>query len=322
MKDLVSVVLPVYNAGSFISDALESVLSQDYDVLEVIVVDDGSTDNTAEVISKFGGVEYLYQPNKGAGAARNMAIRASKGDYIAFIDADDLWERSKTRLQVEYLASSGLAWCYTDVYYLTYPDNRKQGKASDHYEMRNGNVWLPFILGKFPIHTPATMIRRDVFDIVGYYDETLTTAEHIDLWSRVALKYPVGYLNMPLTYVRTRPDSLAGLTNPRVAGNNRRKMINNLVAFDPVTILPWRDKLLAHSYIREGKELIRWGEVHSARKCFAEALRLDSYAFDAVLLYWGSLVEFVPKYFCYLRYLLLHKRRGRMYQGWWSKKDV
>lgn len=105
MKDnpLVSVILPVYNGEKHLTEVLQSVFAQDYEPMEVIVVDDGSTDKSAEIARSFSGVRYLFQENSGPGAARNRGLEASSGEFVALIDQDDLWTRNKLRVQVGYM---------------------------------------------------------------------------------------------------------------------------------------------------------------------------------------------------------------------------
>jgi glycosyltransferase involved in cell wall biosynthesis len=108
---LVSVIIPVYNGELYLAEALDSVLAQDYRPIEVIVVDDGSTDNTAEVARKYSQVHYLHQTNQGPPAARNTGLSHCKGDLIAFLDADDLWVSGKLSMQVSFLEAHPEAGC-------------------------------------------------------------------------------------------------------------------------------------------------------------------------------------------------------------------
>ncbi|MFM6154726.1 MAG: glycosyltransferase family 2 protein, partial [Sphaerospermopsis kisseleviana] len=102
-KPLVSVIIPVYNGDRHLAQAIESVLNQTYQPFEVIVVDDGSTDNSANVACSYKEVHYLYQPNQGVAVARNTGISQARGEFIAFLDQDDLWTPDKLTVQVDYL---------------------------------------------------------------------------------------------------------------------------------------------------------------------------------------------------------------------------
>ena len=102
-KPLVSVIVPVYNGAQFIGEAIESVFVQNYDPLEIIIVDDGSTDETANIVKSYNNMHYIYQPNQGVAAARNSGIENSMGKLIAFLDADDCWAPNKLNIQVDCL---------------------------------------------------------------------------------------------------------------------------------------------------------------------------------------------------------------------------
>lgn len=103
---MVSVIMPVHNGAQFLREAIESALAQDYTPVEIIVVDDGSTDATPQILASFGSrIRHIRQTNSGAAAARNAALQASRGEYLAFLDADDLWLPQKLRVQIDYLGS-------------------------------------------------------------------------------------------------------------------------------------------------------------------------------------------------------------------------
>lgn len=167
-QPLVSVIIPTYNRASFLPDALASVLEQDYRAVEILVVDDGSTDGTAELVCSQPEIKYIHQPNQGVAAARNTGIRHSQGEFIAFLDSDDTWTRTKLSVQVGY--------------HLTHPE---VGYSVTH--LRNvlmpGCVrpaWLrPELLsGDHVGMATATMVaRRSVFDRVGLFDVSYRVGE-------------------------------------------------------------------------------------------------------------------------------------------------
>ena len=186
---LVSVIIPCYNHAHFLGDAIESVLAQSYPSFEIIVIDDGSPDNTAEVAARYPGVRYVRQANQGLSAARNTGIRESRGEYLVFLDADD-------RLLPDALRD-GLA-CFRD-----YPE---AAFVSGHhrYINRDGslrNEYPPSPIGDDPyvallkrnyIGMHATvMYARAVFDAVGRFDTTLKSCEDYDLYLRIARRFPV-----------------------------------------------------------------------------------------------------------------------------------
>lgn len=211
----VAVVIPCYNAEEWITKTLSTALSQEFDDYRVFLVNDGSTDSTMEKVAAFGDqVEVLEHPgglNRGLAATLNRGVVGSESKYIAFLDADDLWEPDKLRLQFELLEknpSYGLVYCngvaideedrvLYDLFSLDHKEERALGK----------------ILLDCYIRTPSTvMIRRDVFEELGLFDERLQCNDH-DMWIRCSEKYPFAYLPEKLARYRRRKNQLS--TNRR-----------------------------------------------------------------------------------------------------------
>jgi glycosyltransferase involved in cell wall biosynthesis len=197
MQPLVSVIVPLYNCEAFVREALESVRAQGVPELEIVAVDDGSTDGTVGVVASMG-VRVLRQRNLGPAAARNRAIRESRGRYLAFIDADDLWLPGKLAAQLDYLESPGS--CPIAFTQFTYWRPDGQGRYRPAQEVAREVAprldaapwtgWLyPEILLRTPIHIIAAMIRREVYDRVGGFDETLRGGSDYDFWIRAAAQF-------------------------------------------------------------------------------------------------------------------------------------
>jgi|SRR5579859_4781460 len=158
---LVDVIIPVFNGERYLATAIESVLAQDYQPLELVVVDDGSTDSTAAIIQQYSRVRWLRQPNQGHGVAKNTGLSATRGEFVAFLDADDVWRPEKARLQVAQLQQNpalGYVTCYCQL-------------------MRQpGTDWPPWINPVFyespqPSHLPSALLaRRSAFERVGPFD--------------------------------------------------------------------------------------------------------------------------------------------------------
>jgi glycosyltransferase involved in cell wall biosynthesis len=204
----VTVVIPVYNGGRTIRAALSSVFAQTYRDFEVIVVDDGSTDDTSESVSFSGGaVIYLSQANGGPGRARNTALARASGRFIAFLDADDIWFPRKLELQVAYFKEfpqAGLV--HTGTLFSAAPAvTRAEGfdgpAATGHAPPTN--QFAAIFHGDPDVNTLTVMIRREVIADVGPFDERRELhVEDWDLWLRIAARYPVGYLPSPLAVHR------------------------------------------------------------------------------------------------------------------------
>lgn len=193
----VSVVIPAYNAAATIGEALASVFAQTFDDYEVVVVDDGSTDETAAVVRALGGrVTLVRQENGGPGAARNAGIRASRGHLVAFLDADDRWLPHKLEAQVAYFR----LYPQTGLLHAAVAGRESEAGAGafEEHPRPPRHVFCDLFHTDYAIATLTVMARRDVLDAVGLFDERRTVhVEDWDLWLRVAARYPIGYLSQP-----------------------------------------------------------------------------------------------------------------------------
>lgn len=206
---VVSVVIPAFNAARFIRRTIDSVLAQTYQDYEVIVVDDGSSDNMAEVVRGYGAkVRYIYQKNAGDGPARNTGIKAAKGEWIAFLDHDDEWLPEKLRLQMALLdRNPGLRWCGTNRYQSDGKRRvvvgsvdliRKALGGNDYFE----NYFTAVVEGVCPVITSTMVIHRQVFDEVGTFNSCWLRGADLDMWWRITYHAPrIGYLPEPLVIV-------------------------------------------------------------------------------------------------------------------------
>lgn len=205
----VSVIIPTYGRANIVSQAIKSVLTQTYKDYEIIVVNDGSTDNTPEVIAQFGNeIRIIHQTNKGLSAARNTGIRASQGDYIAFLDDDDLWEPHKLETQIPILESlHKIGLIYSDMLFFSGQD-LLPGSYNKYYPTPSIQLlWNLFYVNYIPV--PTVVVRRECLDEVGLFDETLTACEDYDLWLRIIAKYPVHFVNDLLARYRLSENSMS-----------------------------------------------------------------------------------------------------------------
>jgi glycosyltransferase involved in cell wall biosynthesis len=199
----VSVIVPTYNCAAYVGQALKSVLAQDYTDLEVVVVDDGSTDATPEIVRSLPGpIEYVRQDHRGPGAARNLGITRARGELLAFLDADDLWLPHKLRLQIEALerdpACGVVCTDSTDID----ADGRllvasKFQEIGLDYSRANGWVFEYELLKPFILPSSA-VVRRRVADDLGGFDESLPLAQTTDFFVRASYRWPVRCLPDPL----------------------------------------------------------------------------------------------------------------------------
>jgi len=203
MNPKVSVVIPTYNSAQFIVETLESVFAQTYEDYEIIVVDDGSTDNTREVLKPYmSRIRYIYKENGGASSARNLGIKSAEGEYIAFLDSDDLWMPEKLEKQMEYFQTNpdcGLV--YSDC--IRIDSDGVYLPQSDVYSKVSGYIFLKLLEG-FVLPTSTVIAKVECFGIAGYFDENLERCEDYDLWLRIARFFTVGYTEGPLVKYRVR----------------------------------------------------------------------------------------------------------------------
>jgi glycosyltransferase involved in cell wall biosynthesis len=199
----ISVVIPTYNRSALAVEAVQSVLHQSRPPDEVIVVDDGSTDDTAEALSSFHDrIRYLLQEHAGVSSSRNAGIRLATGDWLAFLDSDDLWRPDKLERQCAELGRTpGTAICYTD------EEWRRHGQwlnQSKHHKKVSGWIYrhcLPLCL----ISPSSVLIHRRVFDEVGLFDESLPACEDYDFWLRATLHFQVLFIAERLIVKRAGP---------------------------------------------------------------------------------------------------------------------
>ncbi len=199
-KVQVSVIIPSYNRGWIIKEAIDSVLAQDYRDFELIVVDDGSTDNTSEILDSYkDDIKVFFQDNNGVSAARNRGIAASLGQFVAFLDSDDLWLPQKLSTQVAFFNNTPDALiCQTEELWIR---NGIRVNPKKRHKKPSGMIFEPS-LALCLVSPSAVMIRRSLFDRVGNFDETLPACEDYDLWLRITCRFPVHLIDTPLTVKR------------------------------------------------------------------------------------------------------------------------
>jgi glycosyltransferase involved in cell wall biosynthesis len=204
----VNVIIPTYNRAELLREAIESVLAQAYQDSELLVVDDGSTDRTRELVAVYGKrVTYIFQENRGVSSARNLGIRASTGELIAFLDSDDLWLPEKLEQQVTIMDQHPeLQLCHTEEIWIRRGLRVNPKKKHKKYSGYIFQYCLPLCV----ISPSSVLIRRTLFDKVGYFDEHLPACEDYDLWLRITKEYPVHFIEKPLLIKRGGyPDQLS-----------------------------------------------------------------------------------------------------------------
>ncbi|WP_020586551.1 glycosyltransferase family 2 protein [Desulfobacter curvatus] len=195
--NIVSVIIPTFNRAWTLKRAVDSALAQDYPHREIIVVDDGSTDETREVLAEYKGqIRVLVQENKGVSAARNLGIKESQGNFIALLDSDDAWETNKLSCQMAFFESNpGAMICQTEEIWIR---KGKRVNPKKKHKKPSGMIFEPSL--KLCLVSPsAVMIRKQLFDQKGMFNEAFPVCEDYDLWLRIAHDTPVYLIDTPLT---------------------------------------------------------------------------------------------------------------------------
>jgi glycosyltransferase involved in cell wall biosynthesis len=206
----VSAVVTAYNSEAYVAEAIESILRQTCPVDEVLVVDDGSTDRTGQIVAQFEnrGVKYLYQSNSGVSSARNLGIQTATGDLIAFLDADDIWLDEKNRIQTEYLLThakvalvSGFAWRVDTVK----GDRWLTGQTQKNMKTMRREILIHNVIG----NPSMVMARRSALYEAGLFDSSIRLCAEFDFWNRIAARFDVAVLPEPVIVYRWHPNNLS-----------------------------------------------------------------------------------------------------------------
>ena len=192
----ISVIIPTFNRKETLKRAIQSVVMQSYTPYEIIVIDDGSDDGTKEWLKdNYPDVKYIYQMNSGVSSARNKGIKFARGDWIALLDSDDEWLPSKLKDQANEIELNPAAkFLHTNEIWIRNGVRVNQMKKHKKY----GGYIFEKCLDMCRISPSSVLIKKDIFEKIGMFDETLKVCEDYDLWLRFASKYPVHFLDQPL----------------------------------------------------------------------------------------------------------------------------
>lgn len=213
MNPLISVIIPAYNKGDLIKETIESVLLQTYSNYEIIIVDDGSTDNTADTANsiKDDRIKYYYQPNSGLPARpRNKGVALSNGEYIAFLDHDDLWMNQKLEKQISIIGKdNSIALVSTNAYFIIEDKKTKTPLIKD---LKSGYFNENDFLPEIKVIQSTVLMKKSVFIEMNGFNESfdLKAREDYDLWLRMFSKYTCYYINECLAYYRKSVSSTSG----------------------------------------------------------------------------------------------------------------
>lgn len=255
----ISVVIPCYNQAQFLPDAIDSVLAQGRDDVEIIVVNDGSPDETGVVAQRYSdSIVYIEQENRGLSGARNSGIRAAKGDYIALLDSDDQYLPGALDKLSSYLDTHmdvGFV-CGDARYYSVEGDAGLKSDGVGHPENPADFRWETVDYYATP---STTMVRRQVFDTVGLFDENLRrAAEDWLMWVSIARCYKMAYIDAPIARYRLHPES--AMRNTELVDASNRYAINHIVTSTHFTEYPrhFRARLLYYRFATAWRVESKW----------------------------------------------------------------
>ena len=287
-SSLVSVILPTYNCAHFLSESVGSILLQTYNPYEVIVVDDGSTDNTKEVLNPFmHRIKYIkLEQNKGLPAARNIGIQSAQGKYIAFIDADDLWLPEKLQTDIEYFGKHpDISMIYSK--HMNIDDKGRVLDGCTKKRLPSGNIFIQLFSEQNFIIPSSVVVQKEVFETTGLFDEQLFNCQDWDMWLRIAFYFKVAGINKQLVKYRHNPHSLS---------KNRNNVLKYQKQVIDKTYNTFKDracgineklykKRLASHFAKVGRYYLRIGNKSLANENFRLSLKYDPLNFRTIRYY-------------------------------------
>jgi len=281
VRHTVSVVVPSYNASEWIEEALGSVLAQTHPVLEVLVVDDGSNDGTPEIVQRYGrGVKLLQEAHRGV-PQRNRGIAESRGQFVAFLDADDFWKPLKIEKQLGAIARDGTEWVICEADWLDSSTGRI-GRAGGS-PVREGDILESLLGGNF-IVTSTALVSRRALESVGPFEESrrVMPGEDWDLWLRLAARYRVSAVREELCTLRLHQSSLMTEITVDNAVLGQENVIRRAVESNTVRLGHLRRPAFANVYYSTAVRLFRQGRLGPARTYFWRAWTHNSRLLQAL----------------------------------------
>lgn len=278
----VSVIIPAYNMADLTVRTVESVLKQTYENIEVIVIDDGSTDNTRERLASYTDrIKYIYKENGGACSARNMGIRLATGDYIGLLDCDDMYLPHKIEKSVNYLEKHpDFGFVHTPVYFIDENDTILRLYALP--ESRSTGWIVKKLLSRNFICNSTSVIRRSCFEKTGLFDEALFTHADWDISLRLAEKYKVGYISTPFTYYRKSTGYI--LKHLEQSKKEGLAVLQKAFERNPHLSTRLKKKLVSDVYLRNAVGYLRIGSVNEAKDKLVLSVKKCAFNLKALFL--------------------------------------
>ena len=279
LADDISVILPFRNEAPYLKACLQSLVRQRDVRFELVAVDDGSTDNTNDIILSYGElVRYLHQENKGAASARNAGIEASDGELIAFLDSDDYFTLENLEIKVLFLESHpAITWVYSDWQYVN-PEGKELGKGSSKFNYAEkqlvGNIFEELVRSRNFISPCTVVVRKSTLEDIGHFDPQIPSQEEYDLWLRISLKYPVYYIDEVLVGVTLHPTSLSRNFTKWVQGNAIiADKLKDLIPYNFKDRQKVVDRIIADKHTFLGRDFFQKGQLNEAINAFWQSIK-------------------------------------------------
>jgi glycosyltransferase involved in cell wall biosynthesis len=283
---LISIIVPTYNRAHVLLRAIRSVLSQTFTDFELIIVDDGSTDETSLMVERFASprVRYLrHNKNSGASSARNTGIEASRGHYIAFLDSDDEWGPSKLQEQVAIFSrvNAEVGVIYSGFFY----DSKPSGKKKQFCLNLRGNIHETILIHNPGLNNSSALLKKECFQRCGLFDESLPASEDWDLFIRISERYHFFPVLKPLVTIHRDGYRISTDYERRVVAHNKilQKYFNELQR---------APKALANHYYLIGTYLLYCNKYNEARTFFQRSIAANPYKMKSYLTF---LLSFCPQ---------------------------
>ena len=306
----VSVIIPTYNRADLLPRAIKSVLNQTFKDFELIIVDDGSTDNTKEVVKGFqkedGRIRYIWQENSGGAAKpKNKGIKNSKGDYIAILDSDDEWLPEKLQKQLELFKNSsnpqiGFVSCHALII------NEKNGKKLEYRIPRYKNVLKNILTHDYMGSGSGMIYKKTVFDDIGLFDEKLKTGQDWEMRIKLARKYDFDFVDEPLFKYYIHSENISGLSDIKIRERDLEYIFQKYKKY-----YEQNPKIYSTKLRYDGTRYVLARELKKGRMCFIKSIKLNPLNVKSYLYLLISL--FGSDFYYNLTQLKMQLRRYRIF---------
>jgi glycosyltransferase involved in cell wall biosynthesis len=273
-KPLVSIVIPVLNAASYIHDAIKSVINQSFGDWELIVINDGSTDGTVGVVEQTikdfpqSCITFISRENKGVCRTLNEGFELCRGKYFAYLGADDIWDERKLELQVAELEQTNFGAAFSDCWVID-ADGRILSRYGEQYPYHGGDIYPDVVWARFQPASPTVLFLRDAIDSVGRFVED-HKFEDRDLWIRISRHYQVAYIDCPLAYYRVHDANSS--SNLECMYLYALDVLERTIADDP-SLEPYRGRLIAEINAAQAGAYFEKLNMSQARRYAFETLK-------------------------------------------------